>query len=135
MKPSTAEKWLKCLAVVHIVGGLLLPMLALTSLIEPYLASLENKFSSSNSDSLRFMLGVFGPTVASWGLLFYFAVHKAFISKTHKEWQLLIMALLIWALLDSIYSLYFGITIHILINGITLLLFLFPLLIVRKQFK
>ncbi|NVJ67313.1 MAG: hypothetical protein HWE16_12565 [Gammaproteobacteria bacterium] len=135
MSLSFAEKWLKTLAALHIIGGLLLPVLALTSLSNHYIQSLEGQFPNSNPDVLKFLVGVFGPTVASWGLLFYYSVDKAFVSRRHKDWLFRLFALLIWALLDTLYGLYFGVNSHILINGLALLLFLTPLLIVKKQFK
>lgn len=130
-----AEKWLKLIALLHIIGGLLLPLLALTSFLDHYFIELQSVFPNSSQDSLRFLIGLFGPTVASWGLLFYFGIDKSFRSKARRDWSLLVIALLIWSILDSAYSLYFGIQSHFFINSFVLLSLLIPLCLVRKHFK
>lgn len=135
MKLTVAEKWLKLVAILHIIGGLLLPMLVLTPLLETYFIGIEQSFPNSNPESLRFLVGIFGPTVASWALLFFYSVSKAFHSKTFNDWLYLVLALLVWALIDSVYSFYFGIYSHIIINAVVFSSLLIPLLLVRKHFK
>mgnify|MGYP000397943997 FL=1 len=72
-----AERWLKLIAIIHIIGGVLLPLVAFTPIATPYFQHLLETFPQSDLSSMKFLIGVFGPTVASWGGLFYYAVDKA----------------------------------------------------------
>ncbi len=135
MTLKLAEQWLKTLAVIHILGGLALPLLVFTSIPDSYFLSLETQFPNSNPESLRFLIGIFGPTVASWGILFYYAIHKAFQARTSKDWWFLVGATLVWVILDTSYSLHFKILSHLYINSIMLTLILIPLLLVKNGFK
>ncbi|MRX27550.1 hypothetical protein [Kangiella sp. HZ709] len=134
IKPALAEKWLKALSIIHIVGGLLLPILVFSHWSDSYFAQIAQQFPDSNPESLRFLIGIFGPTLASWGLLFYFAVSKAFESLKQKDWWFLVAAILIWGVLDTSYSLYFNIQAHLYLNGFVILSLLLPLMFTRKYF-
>ncbi len=135
IKPALAEKWLKTLSVIHMIGGLLLPFLVFSQWSDSYFAQIALQFPDSNSESLRFLIGIFGPTLASWGLLFYFAVSKAFESLKQKDWWFLIVAILVWGILDTSYSLYFNIQAHLYLNGLVMLFLLLPLAFTKKYFK
>ena len=135
MSTSLARRWLQTLAVIHIIGGLLLPVMVYTPLAVPYFQHLQTTFPDSNPESLRFLIGVFGPTVASWGLLFFYAIGKAFEAQTKKDWWLLVSATLVWAVLDTTFSLANSVAAHLYLNGSVLVLFLIPLLLTKKHFK
>ncbi|RDX38279.1 hypothetical protein DZA50_00620 [Kangiella sp. HD9-110m-PIT-SAG07] len=129
-----AEKWLKLIAIIHIVGGLLLPLIVFTPVSAPYFEHLLEVFPQSNLTSIKFLIGVFGPTVASWGLLFYYAAEKAFEGRTKKDWWFLLVAILVWSIMDTAFSLYFDVMSHLWINGLVAVLFVTPLLIYRPTF-
>lgn len=135
MSISLARRWLQTLAVIHIIGGLLLPIMVYTPLAAPYFQHLQTAFPDSNLESLQFLIGVFGPTVASWGLLFFYAIGKAFESRARKDWWVLVSAVLIWSVLDTAFSIANNVFAHLYLNEIVLVLFLVPLLLSRKRFN
>lgn len=135
MTLQTAKRWLQVLAIIHIIGGLLLPVMVYTSLATPYFTHLQSAFPDSNPESLRFLIGVFGPTVASWGLLFFYAIGKAFESRTRKDWWILVSAILVWSVIDTSFSIAHNVFAHFYFNGIVLVLFLVPLILTRKHFN
>jgi hypothetical protein len=135
MTLKTAKRWLQTLAIIHIIGGLLLPLMVYTPLAAPYFAHLQNAFPDSNPESLKFLIGVFGPTIASWGLLFFYAIGKAFESRTRQDWWLLVSATLVWAVLDTAFSFANHVAAHLYLNGSVLALFLIPLLLTKKHFQ
>lgn len=135
MTLQTAKCWLQVLAIIHIIGGLLLPILVYTPLAAPYFALLQTALPDSNPQSLKFLIGVFGPTVASWGLLFFYAIGKAFESRTRKDWWILVSAVLIWSVLDTAFSIVNNVFAHFYLNGLVLVLFLVPLILTRKHFN
>ncbi|WP_223671264.1 hypothetical protein [Kangiella shandongensis] len=129
------EKWLKSIAVIHIIGGLLLPIMVFTPIAGSYFAHLLEAFPQGDLNSMKFLIGVFGPTVASWGLLFYYSVGKAFQNRTSKDWWFMVFAILVWVILDTAYSLYFAVSSHLYINGAIMLLLLTPLLLQKSNFS
>lgn len=129
------EKWLKFIAIIHIIGGLLLPFIVFTPIDTPYFEHLQKAFPQGDLASMKFLIGVFGPTVASWGLLFYYAVCKAFQSKTPRDWWLLFAAVMVWLVFDTTFSLFFGITAHLYINGLVAIIILLPLLKLKAHFQ
>ncbi|WP_223578575.1 hypothetical protein [Kangiella taiwanensis] len=131
----SVERWLKLIAVIHIIGGVILPFMVFTPLATSYFEHLLNAFPDSDIESLRFLVGVFGPTVASWGLLFYCAVGKAFQSKTPRDWWLLFAAVMVWLVFDTTFSLFFNITTHLYINGLVAIIILLPLLKLKAHFQ
>lgn len=134
MSISLAKRWLQTLAIIHIIGGLLLPIMVYTPLATPYFEHLQATFPNSNPQSLQFLIGVFGPTVASWGLLFFYAIGKAFESQTRKDWWLLVSAALIWAVLDTVFSIINNVFAHLYLNGGVLIIFLLPLFLAKNHF-
>lgn len=135
MSITLAKRWLQTLAIIHIIGGLLLPIMVYTQLAAPYFEHLQASFPNSNPQSLQFLIGVFGPTVASWGLLFFYAIGKAFESQTRKDWWLLVSAALIWAVLDTAFSIANNVFAHLYLNGGALILFLLPLILAKNHFR
>lgn len=129
------EKWLKLIAIIHIIGGLLLPFVVFTPIATPYFEHLQKAFPQGDLTSMKFLIGVFGPTVASWGLLFYYALGKAFLSKTQKDWWFLFSTVMIWLVFDTVFSLLFNVTAHLYINILVALLTLFPLLALKPHFN
>lgn len=129
------EKWLKGIALIHISGGILLPIMVFTPIAGSYFDHLLQAFPQGDLTSMKFLIGVFGPTVASWGLLFYYSVGKAFQSRTSKDWWFMVFAILVWVVLDTTYSLNFDISSHLYINGTITLLLLIPLLLHKSQFS
>ncbi len=77
-KPHRVVKLLLALAAAHIVAGVSLTLLSFVPTLHLQLASLI--FGAEKvSEEIKFLMAVFGPTVASWGVLFY-ALVKAFFA-------------------------------------------------------
>lgn len=74
------------------------------------------------------LFGLFGPTVASWGLLFcaLVVIYRRHGLRLVKP--VLIAALLLWSLLDSAFSIAFGFTLHAYLNAAAALSMAIPLL-------
>lgn len=134
MNIKRAKKWLQFVAIAHIVGGILLPLLVFSSLSHAYFEQTLTRFPNGDINAIKFFVAIFGPTVASWGLLFLYALDKAFRDRTSKDWWFLLVSILVWGVLDSGLSFYYLIYSHLVINGIALLMLLLPLLIVKKHF-
>lgn len=129
--------FLQLIALAHIIGGILLPFLVNTSLFETYntlvYQALGFDVTRTNSE-INFLIGLFGPTIASWGVLFFYGVTSAFKNLDQKGWWAIFLCCLAWAPYDSLLSIQKGIYINALINLISALAILTPLFVVRKYF-
>ena len=111
--------WLLGLGVAHAVGGVLLIFLVDTALLKPYLDYLAYTVSGQgiHQPGVKVLLSLFGPTVASWGILFCLAVDYYYTSgKAQIKW-LSFAAIFVWLLLDSTISGIHGLYWHWFING------------------
>lgn len=125
-------RWLLLVGLGHVALGIALAFAAHLPLTQAYFDYLYASVaatppSTEYQDLLRTMVGLFGPTVASWGLLFCALV---VLYRQHGHRQIkpaLFAALLIWCVLDSGVSAYFGLTLHIYLNLTTALSIALPL--------
>ena len=129
--------WLLFMSGLHVVLGIALIYIAHTDYMLPYLNSLAESFAftfTPASEKLyRVIFQLFGPTIASWGLLFsmgliYYRNQGHGLSKFT-----LIFALLIWFVLDSSISAYFSIEQHIYLNSLIFVLMFIPLLLLKPK--
>ncbi len=135
---SYAKRWLQLIAIIHIVGGLMLPVLVQLDITQPYFRLMADTFAVSRSQDLQFlqfMVGIFGPTIASWGVLFWAVVTQSFAIPTKGAWWLMIAACVVWAVYDSIYSSFFGLYINAAINAVMFIAIIVPLWWVRAEFE
>lgn len=134
---KVAKLFLQLYALTHIAGGLLLPWLMHTSLFTSYLDQLALAFNSNSSTAREqavFLTGLMGPTIASWGLLFFLVVTQAFSAPSPRWWWGMVLAALLWAPYDSALSWQEGMPLNAHINALSLLALLAPLWLVRHNF-
>jgi hypothetical protein len=132
-----AKRWLQFIALAHIIGGLMLPIVVQLDIAQPYFRLMANEFALSSQQDLlflQFLVGIFGPTIASWGVLFWAVVTQSFALPTKGAWWLMIAACVVWAVYDSIYSNFYGLWINAVINGAVFISIVVPLWWVRKEF-
>jgi len=125
------------IAIAHIVGGILLPFLVNTTLFATYNSLLYQALgfeASGQNAEINFLIGLFGPTIASWGVLFLYVVSTAFKNPDKKGWWAIFLCCLAWAPYDSLLSIQKGIYINALINLISALAILIPLFMARNHF-
>lgn len=130
-------RWLLAVGLGHVALGIVLAFAAHFSITDDYFQQLYASTGSAELPSaaydglLRTMVGLFGPTVASWGLLLCVLV-KLYHDHGHALIKpALFMALLVWCVLDSSISLYFGLTMHAYLNSAAALSIAIPLLLLK----
>lgn len=129
--------FLQLIAIAHITGGLLLPFLVSTPLFAAYNSLLYEALgfdTTGQNTEVNFLIGLFGPTIASWGVLFLYVVSTAFKKPDKKGWWAIFLCCVAWAPYDSLLSIQKGIYINALINLVSSLAILIPLFIARKYF-
>src|SRR5258708_10166004 len=108
-KVAVAEKILLTVALAHVVAGLLLAIL-------PFAPSVHVKLvvaifgEGKDSEEVMFLVSVFGPTVAIWGVLFFALVRAFFRNLTTGLWWALVLSIAICAPLDSPLCMYYGLS-------------------------
>lgn len=128
---------LMVIATGHIIGGLLLPVIVHTPVFAGYQQHLINVLAITNPGSvegIQFLVAILGPTIASWGILFFAAVKHAFARPTPESWWTIAIASSIWAIYDSCLSLYYGVFWNAGLNLIVFICIMIPLLTVKRLF-
>jgi hypothetical protein len=131
------KNFLQLIAIAHIIGGILLPFLVNTSLFETYNTLVYQALgfhTAGPKPDINFLIGLFGPTIASWGVLFLYVVTSAFRNLDQKGWWAIFLCCLAWAPYDSLLSIQKGIYVNALINLVSALAILTPLFMVKKYF-
>jgi len=126
-QPLIEEKLLKLLALAHILVGLLLPaLLFLVPFHEQFLSIIyyAQLPSTKEQDQIIFWLVILGPTIASWGVLFYAVVRQYFLTPSTFLWRCMLAAILVWVPYDSLLCFYNGIYIGVIGNLLIAVLFL-----------
>jgi len=129
-------RWLLAVGLGHVALGVALAFAAHLPITQVYFDYLYAGVSATPPDAgyqrlLRTMVGLFGPTVASWGLLFSLLV---VLYRRHGHRQIkpaIFAALLLWCVLDSAISAHFGLLLHLYLNTAAALAIALPLLALR----
>ncbi|MBA7590657.1 hypothetical protein ES708_32785 [subsurface metagenome] len=140
----TAEKfwmgWLKITIIIIIIAGILLIILGNTAYAEILNKQINRVFYSGRipEQSVLLMkgwlLGVSGAVMAGWGSSMLYIVYHPFKKREKWAWRSIFYPLLLWYLLDSIVSLYYGAVFNVTINTILFLQIIAPLLFLRNLF-
>ncbi len=133
---NNSKRFLQLIAVLHIIGGLLLPWLVQTSLADDYVLSIMQNFKVNDPGAdrlVRFLVGILGPTIASWGVLLLYVVNSFFHQPTITAWWTIIIAGFVWAPYDSWLSIQYGIYLNAIVNGIVFCCIVVVMLMVRKR--
>lgn len=129
-------RWLLAMGIGHVVLGMGLLLVGGSTLLDPYLHSLypaaaEAPTSVTQQELTRTLVRLFGPTVASWGLL-YCVLLQLYRRHAHRQIKpALFGALLLWCLLDSGLAVFKGMHLNLAMNlGVALAIGL-PLVFLR----
>ncbi|KPJ93451.1 MAG: hypothetical protein AMJ53_07195 [Gammaproteobacteria bacterium SG8_11] len=139
MSTSTSylKRFLQTIAVLHIIAGLCFPWIVESPLFDHYREHLHLAFNVQNFNAQQqalFLMALFGPTIASWGVLFLFAINFGFARPSPQAWIFLLLACLAWAPYDSILSLQHGVYLNAIINAVVFVIIILPLVMVKNHF-
>jgi hypothetical protein len=131
------KRFLKAIAMFHIIVGLCFPWIVESPLFSQYREHLHLVFNIHQDNAKQqasFLMALFGPTIASWGVLFLFAINSGFARPSPQAWWFMLLACIVWAPYDSILSLHHGIYLNAIINAVAFVMIVVPLLMVKKHF-
>lgn len=133
------EIWLFIVAVSHIFAGIALPLVAFFSGFEIYSEKIRDAFWGGalvppEAEAFqRWIVALFGPTIASWGVLMAYLVRSAMRTNELWPWNAILLSLLAWAPTDIAISLMRGFWLHVVIDLFVVTVIAVPTLIVRTQ--
>lgn len=128
-------RFIQCLAIGHIILGLSFPFLGQLAFVnELLLAGMfpNQALSAETAAQASFLITLFGPTVASWGVLLLLLITIYMQSPSLYLWRGMLFAILIWYIGDTSYSGSHGALGAILLNSIVAILLIVPMWRLRK---
>jgi uncharacterized protein len=128
--------WLLTLGAGHIVLGIALALGVQSALLAPYFDTVLEQFALPGSDTAarnmaQSLIQLFGPTVASWGLLFSGLVYLYRQRGEGGIKWLIFAALLLWLPLDCLISARHGLYLQVYLNLCVGLLIALPLALLK----
>jgi hypothetical protein len=136
---KTFGYWLLFVAALHVIGGLLVPFIAYSDAFASYAAQLGATFWNGGQVPVeaerfqRWIVALFGPTVASVGVLMFFLVRAGMRTRERWPWDALLLAMLAWGPADIAISLMHGFWPHVVIDVVAIVSIVVPALYLRLQ--
>jgi hypothetical protein len=133
------ETWPFIVAFGHIVAGVALPFVAFSSGFDFYAERIRESFwcgalvPPEAEAFQRWIVALFGPTVASWGVLMAYLVRAGTRTKDLWPWNALLLSLLAWAPADIAISLTRDFWLPVVIDLFAVLIIAVPALMIRAQ--
>jgi hypothetical protein len=134
------QRWLLVFAVLLILFGVGMVFFNTTSVFDAFFNDNINPafWGSKGPDpiALRFqswVYGLLGATIAGWGVIIFFLVKIPFTQREKWAWNALFWGLLLWYVLDTGASIYYGVLFNVLFNTVIFLVALVPLLFTRGR--
>jgi len=124
------------MALAHICIGVLMPILVFIGGFDGYISAINPLLANADYNAIltiKGLIALFGPTIASWGVLFFILVNSGLSHLSRSKYYLLLLALLTWAIYDSFISILINFTINVAINGIALILLIIPAYVLRPK--
>jgi hypothetical protein len=133
------ESWLLMVAVGHVALGLLMPFIAYSAAFDFYAAQLAAMFWEGGpvppqAESFqRWIVALFGPTVAAWGVLMVFLIRYGARTQEKWPWNALLVSVVVWAPADILLSLIHDFWLHVIIDAFAIMVIAVPVLMLRAR--
>ncbi len=134
------QRWLFIVSIAISVFGVIMAFLSGTSLFDLFNRQIDPAFWGTNpvDDAARqfqhWIYGVWGATIAGWGIVMAYVAHHPFKKKERWSWNSLVIGLLIWFVLDTSLSVFYKVYFNAAFNTTLLALVGLPVMFTRKEF-
>lgn len=134
------QRWLFVVGVVVSVFGVMMALLSGTPLFDLFNRQIDPAFWSTNAvDEVtrqfqQWIYGVWGATIAGWGIILTYIARYPFSKKERWAWNCLIFGLLVWFVLDTSLSVFYKVYFNAAFNTVLLILGMLPVVFTRKEF-
>lgn len=134
------QRWLLFVSIIISVFGVMMVFLSGTPLFDVFNRQIDPAFwgaSAVENVSKQFqhwMYGVWGATIAGWGVILTYIAYYPFNRKERWSWNSLVFGLLIWFVLDTSLSALYKVYFNVIFNTILLVLAGLPVVFTKKEF-
>jgi hypothetical protein len=134
------QKWLLVVGAGIAVFGILMALLSGTPLFDLFNRQIDPAFwgaDAAGDSAKRFqqwIYGVWGATVAGWGIFVAFIARYPFAKKERWAWNCMVLGLLTWFVFDTALSLFYQVYFNVAFNAVLLVLLMLPLVVTRREF-
>jgi len=134
------QRWLLIVGIGVSAFGIMMALSSGTSLFDLFNRQIDPAFWGAGSvdhgakEFQKWVYGVWGATIASWGIFLVFIAHYSFSKKEKWAWNCLVLGLLVWFVLDTFISLNYKVYFNAVFNTGLLILAGLPIVFTRKYF-
>lgn len=134
------QRWLSIFSWAVVIFGVGMALLNRTPLFALFDAQVNPAFWSQNpvpigvDEFQGWIYGIFGAAMAGWGVFLVFLTRYPFQHKQRWSWMCFLLGLLLWYILDTGISLYFGVVFNAIFNTAIMALAVIPLAFTWKEF-
>ena len=132
-------KWLLLLSYGHIAAGIAIPLVAYSPAFDYYSGLLQQAFwptqavPAATLEFQRWFASLFGPTIASVGVVMVYLVKAGIKSSEPWPWNAILIALAVWAPGDIYISLMKSFWLHVQVDVAILLAIVPPVFALRAH--
>ena len=133
--------WLKAVGFLLIIFGILMALLNSTGFFALFNREIDPVFWGEPLTDERaigfrtWVYGAWGSTIAGWGISLLFIVYNAFARRERWAWYAISGGLVVWYVLDTGLSAYFGVNFNVAFNSLILVIAAIPLVATLKTFN
>ena len=134
------QRWLFVVGLGIADFGILMAVLSGTPLFDLFNRQIAPAFWATEPtlESIQrfrhWIYGVWGATIAGWGVIVTFNAHYPFRNKEKWAWNCLVLGLLVWFVLDTSLSIFYKVYFNAAFNTALLILAGLPVVFTRKEF-
>lgn len=135
------QKWLFIVGLGITVFGIIMALLSGTPLFELFHRQIDPAFWGTNAVDTtarqfqQWIYGVWGATVAGWGILVTCMAHHPFSRKEKWARDCIVLGLIVWFVLDTSLSAIHGVHFNIAFNASLLILVMLPVIFTHRHFR
>jgi len=132
-------RWMLLVALGHIAVGIAIPVFAYSTAFDLYGGLLKEAFwlvhevPPETKEFQRWMFALFGPTIASVGVMMFYLVKSGIRHREPEPWNALLIVSAVWASGDIGISLMHNFWLHVLIDALALLVIVPPTMVLRAR--
>ena len=143
IKPSFSfwQKWLFAAGLTIAIFGFVMALVSGTPLFDLFNRQIDPAFWGANAvgDTARqfqqWIYGVWGATIAGWGIFVTYMARYPFNKKERWAWNCIVLGLAGWFVLDTWLSFYHKVYFNVAFNMGLFVLAMAPVVFTRKDFK
>jgi hypothetical protein len=134
------QRWLLIVGLIIAVFGIVMALVSGTPLFDLFNRQIDPAFWGTNavSDATKqfqqWIYGVWGATIAGWGVFVTYIARYPFNKKERWAWNCLVLGLLVWFVLDTSLSAFYKVYFNVAFNTVLLILAMLPIVFTRKDF-